>query len=432
MPTSLYLTYDGLTDPLGQSQILPYILGLADKGHNFHIISFEKKQNYNLHKAEIERLIKNKSIAWHPLTYHKSPPVLSTFYDILQLRKSAKKLVKKHDIQIIHCRSYITSLVGVWLKRRYKLKFIFDMRGFWAEERMEGGIWNRNNPLYEIIYRFFKKKEKQFLHEADAIVSLTENAKAEINNILATSTNLKINQTTNPKITPIPCSVDLELFQPRERQTDVNLADTLGIGAGGFTLLYLGSLGTWYMLDKMLDYFDHVAAVHPAPAFLLLTPDKDLLAKTLKYRKWKTKKQPKDGVLEFGHPQFRNARIVVTQAPRKSVPDYIQLCEASIMFIMPTYSKKASSATKMGEVLAMNKPVITNAGWGDVDRLAQACDQILLVRQFNEQAYRQNFQELKATVAQPSNTARTFAEANFALQRAVSSYQAIYDRLYDE
>ncbi|MDZ7606956.1 MAG: hypothetical protein U5K79_15505 [Cyclobacteriaceae bacterium] len=38
----LYLTYDGLSYPLGQSQILPYLEGLAALGHPITIISFQK------------------------------------------------------------------------------------------------------------------------------------------------------------------------------------------------------------------------------------------------------------------------------------------------------------------------------------------------------------------------------------------------------
>ena len=38
---TLYLSYDGLTDPLGQSQVLPYIMGLGDKGFRFAIITFK-------------------------------------------------------------------------------------------------------------------------------------------------------------------------------------------------------------------------------------------------------------------------------------------------------------------------------------------------------------------------------------------------------
>ena len=40
----LYITYDGMTDPLGQSQVLPYLVGLSEKGYKFTILSFEKKE----------------------------------------------------------------------------------------------------------------------------------------------------------------------------------------------------------------------------------------------------------------------------------------------------------------------------------------------------------------------------------------------------
>ena len=40
----LYLSYDGLMEPLGQSQILPYLRQLA-KGRKITLITFEKKWN---------------------------------------------------------------------------------------------------------------------------------------------------------------------------------------------------------------------------------------------------------------------------------------------------------------------------------------------------------------------------------------------------
>ena len=40
----LYITYDGLTDPLGQSQVLPYLFWLSKKGYHFTVLSFEKKE----------------------------------------------------------------------------------------------------------------------------------------------------------------------------------------------------------------------------------------------------------------------------------------------------------------------------------------------------------------------------------------------------
>ena len=73
----LYLTYDGLTDSLGRSQVLPYILGLQKAGHNFTIVSFEKKGAFKKDRANIQRIIDDAGIKWIPLSYTYSPPVLS-------------------------------------------------------------------------------------------------------------------------------------------------------------------------------------------------------------------------------------------------------------------------------------------------------------------------------------------------------------------
>lgn len=163
----LYLSYDGLTDPLGQSQILPYVIGLSEKEYRFTIISFEKRGKFEKQKEEIQQLCRQHSIKWIPLCYHKSPPVLSTLFDVWKLWQVVKQEYKANRFRIIHCRSYITSLVGLRAKKKWGVKFIFDMRGFWADERADGGLWNLKNPLYRTIYRYFKKKEKEFLTEAD-------------------------------------------------------------------------------------------------------------------------------------------------------------------------------------------------------------------------------------------------------------------------
>ena len=42
---NLYLTFDGLSDPLGESQIYPYLDSFKTK-NEFHLISLEKKKNF--------------------------------------------------------------------------------------------------------------------------------------------------------------------------------------------------------------------------------------------------------------------------------------------------------------------------------------------------------------------------------------------------
>ena len=77
-----YLSHDGLTDPLGQSQILPYILGLEEKGYTFTIFSFEKPEVFQSNKEVIDGLITGKKIRWVPLPYHRKPAVLATLLDL--------------------------------------------------------------------------------------------------------------------------------------------------------------------------------------------------------------------------------------------------------------------------------------------------------------------------------------------------------------
>ena len=42
MAKALYFSYDGLLDPLGQSQIIPYISAISAAGHSLTIVSYEK------------------------------------------------------------------------------------------------------------------------------------------------------------------------------------------------------------------------------------------------------------------------------------------------------------------------------------------------------------------------------------------------------
>lgn len=411
----LYLTYDGLSDPLGQSQILPYLEGLAEKGHEITVISFEKSEFRNQKSEKGKLIAKSQKLTAIQLKYHKSPPLLSTLYDLHCLRREVKKLLKTQQIDIIHCRSYVTSLIGLWAKRKYGVKFIFDMRGFWADERVEGGLWNLNNPVFRLIYGYFKKMERQFLLKADATVSLTQNAKTEIEqNILP---ERQINKSTNQQINirVIPTCADLEHFHPEKFLSGKTseLRGKIGIQPTDFVLLYLGSLGTWYMLVEMLDFFEKLKQEirnQKKCKFLFLTKDQEILKEEIRKR------------------SIPENEIIITSCPRSEVPNYIAVCDASIFFIIPTYSKKASAATKMGEIMAMGKPVITNAGWGDIDIIMKESNAGVLVHSLDSEGYTSAAQMLLQK-QHSSEKIREYASKYFSLARGVDLYDQVYQKI---
>jgi glycosyltransferase involved in cell wall biosynthesis len=399
----LYISYDGMTDPLGQSQVLPYLCGLSRSGYKITLLSCEKEENFASRKQVIEDITAQNNILWVPLAYTKRPPILSTIWDVNRLHKKAEALHKTTKFDIIHCRSYISALVGLQMKNKYGCRFIFDMRGFWADERVDGNLWQLSNPLYKAVYKYFKKKEKEFLQNADYIISLTENAKQEIHSWK--------NISHNPvKIKVIPCCVDTELFSARSVTPEARkrLHTSLGL-KNEFVLLYLGAIGTWYMLDEMLDFFKVFLSVNPDAKFLFVTAESPGTI----FDKAKSKNIP-------------IANILVRRAERKEVPVFISISDASIFFIKPAYSKKASSPTKQGELMSMGVPVVCNAGVGDTDFVVNKYKSGWLVSEFKRDEYQQVLKQIISVKQQDPVTIRQGALDFFSLEQGVKSYSEVY------
>ena len=52
----LYISYNGMLDPLGQSQVIPYLKELNQRGVEFTLLSFERPEALAKHDTEIERM----------------------------------------------------------------------------------------------------------------------------------------------------------------------------------------------------------------------------------------------------------------------------------------------------------------------------------------------------------------------------------------
>lgn len=397
----LYISYDGMTDPLGRSQVLPYLKGIAKDGFTIHLISFEKESVFKSAEATVRMDIKDLPIHWHPLTYHKSPPVLSTVYDILQMYREAKKICKERPIGIVHCRSYISSLIAGTLKKRFGTRFIFDMRGFWADERVEGGIWNLSNPVFKTIYRFFKKKERAFILNADWIVSLTHKGKEIIESEHPSASN---------KISVIPTCVDLQHFNS-ENIDKAFVEDLKGIyGLKGKRILsYVGSLGTWYMTNEMLKFFAFSKQANVFDLFMVITKD-----------------DPSGLYRQAKETGVDPASVLVLPGERNQLPSMLSLADWSVFFIRPSFSKSASSPTKFAELLAMNTGIITNTGVGDNERLFKKYNAGVLLNGFETEDFQKALTKIKSYNHSEN---RKTAEDYFSLEKGVAEYLRIYRSL---
>jgi glycosyltransferase involved in cell wall biosynthesis len=406
MKNILYVTYDGLTDPLGQSQVIPYLAGLSKHDHRIHIVSAEKEERFNAGRKKIEDQLGHAGITWHPVHYSNEIPGVSPLLTYRRLRSKSATIVKKFPVDVIHCRSYLPSLAGLELKRKEGIKFIFDMRGFWADERIEGHIWNLRNPFFRRAYYFFKEKEKQFLAESDAIISLTESAKNEI-------LSWKEYNSGAEKISVIPCCADLDFFSEKNIEPAAKnlLRSKLGIAETDFVITYAGSTGTWYLVDEMFAFFTVVLKEKRNARFLFITPDDgEVIIKKAQ---------------QHGH--IKN-ELIVLAAAREEMPILLTLSNAALFFIKPTFSKKASSPTKMGEALAMGIPVICNAGVGDAALIMKNPATGIVIPSMMTHHFEAAAKQLADSDFSKKYT-REVAENYFSLDRGVEKYHKIYESL---
>jgi glycosyltransferase involved in cell wall biosynthesis len=398
----LYISYDGLTDALGQSQVLPYVVGLSKLGYSFTLISCEKPGKWEKGRKQIEDICKEHQINWQPIVYHKKLPVISAMRNTSNIRKLAFKLHHQLNFSMVHCRSYISSMIGLELKRKKNIRFIFDMRGFYADERVDGKVWNLSNPVYRLVFNFFKSKEKAYVQFSDAIVSLTEAGKK----IMEAWPTVKYHD----KITVIPCSVDTDLFDPGK--LDPEKLDRLKTEIDSPLVVgYYGSIGTWYMLNEMLEQFGSILKKYPTAKFLIVSNDIEGI----------------DIEKILSEKRIDKNSVIITSCGRIDMPYYISITDVALFFIKPCFSKLASSPTKHGEIMSMGKPLITNSGVGDMDAIVHSTRSGYAIKAFNEQEYDAAADQIETLRKLDPVLIRQEGMKIYSLELAVKKYAGIYE-----
>ena len=388
-PGVLYISYDGMLEPLGASQVVAYLEKLAP-GRRIHLISFEKAGDWadrERRQAMRERL-ESAGIAWHALRYHKRPSALATAYDMVMGAALAVRLVKHQGLGIVHARSYVAAAMALIVKDALGTAFLFDMRGFWADERVDGGLW----PAGGRLYRVAKRMERKFLLAADHVVTLTHASHAEIEGFDYLAGRV-------PPISVIPTCANLDRFAIQGRPA-----------RDPFTLGYVGSVGTWYLLDEMLAFFRQLRLLEPNARLLVVNRHEHELVR---------QRAAAAGVDEA---------LELVAANHADMPRQIARMSAGMALIRPSYSKIASAPTKLAEYLGCGVPCLGNSGVGDVEEICGHREVGIVLNGFSPAEVEEGARQLLALTREPGIQQRCRAVALdlFALDRGVAVYAAIY------
>jgi glycosyltransferase involved in cell wall biosynthesis len=381
---ALFVSYDGALDPLGTSQVVACLVGLAARGCELTLVSFEKATRWN-ESGPRERLaqrLRGAGVRWRALRYHKRPRVPATLWDFVAGVRAIAGEARRSGARVVHCRGDV-SLAMARLALPRSARLLYDARGLFSLERIEVGSW----PEGGVLDRLVRGVERGNLNRANAIAVNTEAARAA----------LAARRTSLPPCRIIPSFVDLERFKPREA----------GV-APEFGLVYSGSLGTWYKTREMIEFARVAARVVPGRP-LFLTPDVAVARAAGATPDW--------------------AEVVAV--PHEEVPAWLRKARAQFFFIEPSPAKRASSPTKLGEGLAAGLPVVANAGVGDLDHILEPEGVGVLVTGFGEGPYQQAAERLMRLVEDPAigPRCRNVAERRYSLRAAVEAYSDLYNAI---
>lgn len=384
-PHVLFVSYNGLSEPLGASQVLPYIEGLSTS-FRFTVISFEKPQGpMALSPDAVRNTLKRIEATWIPLRYHSRGGLLAKAFDVSVGTRRVREVLKRDRPALMHARGYVPAEIIVRAGGGVMAPYIFDIRGLQAEESVEAGSW----PIGGIRYRLTKRAEVVLLSRASGIVTLTHA-------IVPYVRDLPGMRGRDVPWSVIPCCADLDVFR-HDAQGRLAIRAELGVAPETPVFVYIGSVGTWYSLRDSAS----IAARHGAFFLILTFGDAEFVRR------------------ECAAAGLPADRIAIRGVPRKDMAAHLSAADCALCLVKPSFSKRASSPTKIAEALACGIPVLTYPGIGDMDALARTDGPVRLVTD--------------ATGGIPNEVVRTeareLAEREFALEIGIARYHALYSRL---
>jgi glycosyltransferase involved in cell wall biosynthesis len=382
---TIYVTHNEIGSPLVRSQVLPYLRRLAATGTSIDLVSFERG-TFALPADELG------PVEWHGLRATQGRSLIAKAADVLRGLALVVRLVHRRNAVLLHARSYlpaaICAVAGVLTRR----PFIFDMRGFLGDEFVDAGLWSERDSRYRAV----RVAEGVLLKRAAEVVVLTHKAERRLR------TEPRYRDLVRAKnITVVPCAVDLERFRPAAVRDDRP------------TLVYSGSVGTWYDLDTMLKLFAATRVLVPGLRFLVLNRSDHQLVRSALERH-----------------SINEPAVELRAADFADVPASVASAHVGLCVLRRVGSKSGSSPIKVAEYLACGLPVVVDDGQGDIPDLILRYRAGHVITGYADERIARAAEATASllTNADARANARHLAEIEFDVDEATARYVEIYER----
>lgn len=249
------------------------------------------------------------------------------------IRNAIKAASKEKNVDIVFATSTPLTIgaVALWLKKRKKWKYVFEVRDLWPEFPIEiGAIKNK------FAIKILRKFEKRIYNKSEHVVALSPGMKEGVMNA----------GTPEEKVSMIPNMAKPDKFFPRE--PNLEIAKQFDIDLIKFNVIHFGSMGRANGLHYIIE------------AAKCLRDKGDDTIRFLFMGDGATLPELKELVAKY---ELSNVFFMGNHG-MDIVSEVVNCCDASITSFLNLPILKTNSPNKLFDSLSAGKPIIVNSsGW---------------------------------------------------------------------
>lgn len=397
----VYLTLDGLLEPLGRSQVMQPLIALAERGFDYTVISLERERDLaDTGRVEATaQALRRAGVRWRYRAYASGGTPRAVATNVGWLAGALRREVKA-GAGVVHARSYVTGTVARAVAPR--LPWLFDARGYWIDELSEAG----RRVSRPAVFRGSKAMERALYQSADAVVQLTQVAIDDLR-----AGRFGPWPAHRPAIC-IPTCADYEGMRAAADPERVP-AEVRQQLRGRRVLAWIGSVNPSYATAESMTVTRRVLDLRDDAVLLVLTRSLDPL-------------QP-----YLDAAGIDPARVLAASAPHEDMASWLSLVDWGLMLGRRSEGKRASMPTKLAEFLALGVRPVQHGFNDDVDLWVERAGSGVVLSSLQPDELERAAQRIASDDLDPRelDIARERTRAHFDLPSGVERYAWLLSEL---
>ncbi len=386
-----HVSLDGLTTPLGQSQVLAVSERMQIMGWQCTIVSLEPPAADRSSIQSVRERLARSGVRWHYHPYRCG--FMGAVCNVAAMTEMMRRVSRETDI--FHCRSYFGAFLPALGNTIADIPYVFDTRGYWIDEKMEAGRWFQR-PAARTVAR---RVERELYGRASGVVTLTELAADDVR------CGRFGRKHQDLRAVCIPTCVDYTRFVLEKAPAPHPIVTE------GPVVAYVGSINPSYESRKSVELASMVLDWLPSARFLALTGQRVEMATLAD---------------EYGIPESRR---LITQVPFDESGRWLPWIDFGLMLLVdPNFAKRASMPTKLGEFFATGVAPICHGGNSEIGQWVRKTGSGLTLDDLSDESL---LRAAEFIISGPpsiavARQARETAEEHFSLQSGAERYDALF------